>query len=419
MFAIIDCNNFYASCERLFRPDLRGKPIVVLSNNDGCCIARSDEAKALGISMGAPFFEIKQLCYKNRVIVFSSNYTLYGDMSHRVMSVIKNAWPEVEVYSIDEAFLDLRRLPIEQIDSFCLELQKQIFQYTGITTSIGIGSTKTLAKAANYLSKRVYKTPTFNINKNLHDSLKKISIADIWGIGRGWYKKLSEIGIKSAYDFANIDDIFLRKMSNVVLTRTALELRGVICNELESFKPRENIMSSKSFGTMQTELSDIENAISCYCKRAVEKLRGQKLVATKISVFIISNKHRKDLPQYYNSIETKFIIPTDDIRLITKTAKNCLSKIFKPGISYKKAGIELRDLVANNVTQFDLFAPCSQNFSQENKVMDTLELINSKYGRDTISLAAEGFQKMWKMRSQMKSPAYTTRWSELPIVLAK
>lgn len=415
MFAIIDCNNFYASCERLFRPDLRGKPIVVLSNNDGCCIARSDEAKSLGISMGTPFFEIKKLCYKNKVIVFSSNYTLYGNISHRVMSVINDAWPEVEIYSIDEAFLDLRALPTEKIDLFCIQLQKQIFQYTGITTSIGIGATKTLAKAANYLSKRVYKTATFNISHDTRNQLKKISIADIWGIGRGWSNKLNKLGIKSAYDFANMDEFFLRKMSNVVLTRTALELRGIICNELEKTKPRDNIMSSKSFGTMQTEISEIENAISCYCKRAVEKMRTQKLMATKISVFIISNKHRKDLPQYDNAIETKFIMPTDDLRLITKTAKNGLSKIFKQGISYKKAGIELRDLVANHVNQYDLFAHSPSN---NNKLMDVFDSINSKFGRDTISLAAEGHQKMWRMRSNMKSPAYTTRWDELPLVKA-
>ena len=416
MLALIDCNNFYASCERLFRPDLKLKPIVVLSNNDGCCIARSDEAKALGIAMGTPFFEIKKLCSKNQVMVFSSNYTLYGNISHRVMTIIKDFWPEVEVYSIDEAFLDLRMLPADQRDLFCLNLQKLILQQTGITTSIGIGPTKTLAKAANYLSKRVYKVPVFNITNDLQMLLTKISIAEIWGIGRGWYQKLSALGIKTAYDLANVDENFLKKFSNVVLTRTAVELRGNICNELELPKPRQNIMSSKSFGTMQTELLEIENAISCYCKRAVEKMRAQKLMATNIGVFIQSNRHRKDLPQYNKDIETKFIMPTDDIILITKTAKQCLAKIFKAGYSYKKAGIVLGNLVPNHVSQFDLFSEATQTKYDSNKLMNAIESINSKYGRDTICLASEGLQKMWKMRSEMKSPAYTTRWGELPLV---
>jgi DNA polymerase V len=385
MFAIIDCNNFYASCERLFRPDLKHVPIVVLSNNDGCCIARSDEAKALGIAMAAPYFEIKELCDKNKVKVFSSNYTLYGDISHRVMITIKNAWPDVEVYSIDEAFLDLRTLPLNKIDAFCISLQKTILQHTGITTSVGIGRTKTLAKAANYLGKRVYKVPVFNVCTDRLLNLKKVPIEEVWGVGRAWAKKLVGLGILTAFDLANSDEVFLREISNVVLTRTTIELKGTICHELQVPKLKQNIISSRSFGTMQFDLAAIEQAISSYCTRAVEKMRMQNLLAKKIEVFLQTNRFRKDLLQDNQTITTSFIIPTDDLRLIVKTAKQCLQKIFKQGFLYKKVGVVLGDLTASHIRQFDIFEQDNFNENQRSKkFMDVLDKINKKYGRSTL-----------------------------------
>jgi len=252
MYALIDCNNFYASCERLFRPDLVNSPIVVLSNNDGCVIARSNEAKELGIPMGAPYFQIKALTNKHKISVFSSNYTLYGDMSGRVMSIIQEAWPEVEIYSIDEAFVDLTTLPVLQHNDFCIQLQKKILQCTGIPTSIGIGPTKTLAKLANNICKKKLKVPVFNVTHAL-EWLKEIEISDVWGIGRQWTTKLISQGIYTAHDLAAQDVHLLRKKFSVVMMRTAMELQGIPCAGLEVPKPKQNIISSRSFGEMQSD----------------------------------------------------------------------------------------------------------------------------------------------------------------------
>lgn len=254
MMALIDCNNFYASCERLFRPDLHNKPIVVLSNNDGCVIARSNEAKALGIKMGDPYFQIKSVIKKHQVVTFSSNYTLYGDLSARVMQVIEATWPEVEIYSIDEAFLDLSALPKDLIDSFCTDLQKKILRFTGIPTSIGIGQTKTLAKCANFIAKRKLKIPVFNLSEQ-RVWLNQVEVGDVWGVGRQWSKKLNNQGVQSALDLAALNAHWVRKQYNVVLMRTVMELNGIPCGGLEEPKAKQSIVSSKSFGQMQTQFS--------------------------------------------------------------------------------------------------------------------------------------------------------------------
>ncbi|WP_182393089.1 Y-family DNA polymerase [Legionella sp. PC997] len=417
MFALIDCNNFYASCERLFRPDLRDAPIVVLSNNDGCCIARSNEAKALGITMGEPYFKIKDLCKKHGVKAFSSNYTLYGNISHRVMCTIEESWPHVEIYSIDEAFLDLSSLPIDCPTSFCEQLQKKILKHTGIPTSIGIGPTKTLAKAANYLCKKVFKIPVFDITSNREQLLQQISVGDIWGVGRQWEHKLIARGIHTAYDLAMTNAHHLKKSFNVVLMRTAMELRGIACGGLEEVEPKQNIMSSKSFGQMQTHFSAIAEAISSHCARAVEKMRIQQLVAQRLFVFVHTNRFREDLGQHFQSIEFKFITPTDDLRLVTQIAKRCLQRIFKSGYYYKKAGVCLEDLIPKDPMQLDMFhQPSDEQLNHTEQLMSVFERINQKYGRSTIRLAAEGYSKPWDMRAELKSPAYTTRWSEVPQV---
>ncbi|MFO8827601.1 Y-family DNA polymerase [Legionella pneumophila] len=417
MFALIDCNNFYASCERLFRPDLKDVPIVVLSNNDGCCIARSNEAKALGIAMGDPYFKIKDLCKKHGVKAFSSNYTLYGNISHRVMCTIEESWPHVEIYSIDEAFLDLSSLPIDCHDSFCEQLQKKILKHTGIPTSVGIGPTKTLAKAANYLCKKVYKIPVYNITPNREQLLQQISIGDVWGVGRQWENKLIARGIQTAYDLAMTNTHLLKKSFNVVLMRTAMELRGISCGGLEGVEPKQSIMSSKSFGQMQTQFSSIAESVSSHCARAVEKMRNQQLVAQRMFVFVHTNRFREDLAQHFQSIEFKFINPTDDLRLVTKIAKRCLQRIFKSGYYYKKAGVCLDDLIPKDPMQLDMFhQPSDEQLNHTEQLMSVFDQINQKYGRSTIRLAAEGYSKPWAMRAELKSPAYTTRWSEVPQV---
>lgn len=416
MFALIDCNNFYASCERLFRPDLRGKPIVVLSNNDGCVIARSNESKALGIKMGQPYFEIKALSKRHQVKVFSSNYTLYGDLSNRVMSVIEATWPEVEIYSIDEAFLDLSTMPEYMRNGFCEELQKKILKFTGIPTSIGIGPTKTLAKIANHISKNELKIPVFNISKQRH-WLSQIPVGEVWGIGRQWQKKLMDKNILTAQDLADLNPFVIKKQYNIILMRTVMELQGISCAGLEETKPKQNIISSKSFGQMQTQFLALAEAISSHCARACEKARSQHLVAQRLQVFVRSNVYRQDLAQYVNSMECRLVNPTDDTRVITEVAKKCLKKLFKEGVHYKKVGIMLMDLIDRSPLQGDLFHQHSEEeLARKDRLMSLLDSINSRFGSHTIKLAAEGYSKPWRMRSEMLSPCYTTRWSELAIV---
>lgn len=416
MFALVDCNNFYASCERLFRPALRNKPVLVLSNNDGCVIARSNEAKALGIKMGVPYFQIKAFCKQHQIHVFSSNYSFYGDMSRRVMFVIEEHWPEVEIYSIDEAFLDLKTLPKSEQNNFCVSLQRTILRYTGMPVSIGIGATKTLAKLANHVAKKELKVPVFNIDEQRF-WLTKIAVGDVWGVGRKWDKKLMQSGIYTASDLATIDLSGKKNQFNVTLRRTVMELQGTSCSGLAEPEFRKSIVSSRSFGSMQTEYLFVSQAISSHCARAWEKLRQQGLVASHLSIMIQTNRFRPDLPQYQQSIGYKLVSPTDDLRYLTRCARFCLSKIFRSGFHYQKVGVYLGDLVDKRYMQLDLFNQSSEEELQHTEqLMSVFDAINKKYGRHTLRLAAEGHVKPWAMRIQMRSPSYTTEWSELPIV---
>lgn len=416
MFALIDCNNFYASCERLFRPDLQNKPIVVLSNNDGCVIARSNEAKALGIAMGEPFFKIKALCKQNKISVFSSNYTFYGDMSYRVMSIIESVGESVEIYSIDEAFIDLSHLPQPLHDAFCHDLQKRILKETGIPTSIGIGQTKTLSKIANHLAKKVLKTPVVNVSHQL-TWLNTIDIGDVWGIGRQWRTKLMQKGIYTAADLANTSPKHIRDLFNVTLMRTTMELQGIPCTGLEGHEKKKSIVSSRSFGSLQTEYAHLAEAISSHCARAYEKMRQQQLLTQHISVFVQSNRFREDLLQYRNAIDFKLVHATDDLRYLTRVAKFCLKKIYKKGVHYQKVGLLLSQLIDNNVHQMDLFnQPTPHALEKTADLMAVLDKINQKFGRHTLYLAAEGQQQSWSMKQRMKSPNYTTQWHDLPKV---
>ena len=416
MFALVDCNNFYASCERLFRPDLRTQPIIVLSNNDGCVIARSNEAKALGVKMGEPFFKIKNLCRQLNIQVFSSNYALYGDLSHRVMSIIEEAWPEVEVYSIDEAFLDLSTLPRAEHEPFCLTLQQQILKSTGIPTSIGIGPTKTLSKLANVIAKKKLQIPVVDIQGG-REWLDQLEVGEVWGVGRRWQARLLASGIATAGDLARASPRFLKEQFNVTLLRTAMELTGVSCLALNVTEPSQSIVSSRSFGCLQTEYEALASALSAYCFRAWEKLRTQQLHAQRISVFVQSNRFRADLPQYNQHIDLKLPEPTDDLRDLTHSAKCCLKKIFKPGIHYQKVGVLLTQLSDKHHIQLDLLSYMSEEKIQDSEsVMSTMDDVNQKFGRHTLYLAAESTLNHWAMKRQMISPCYTTRWSDLPRV---
>ncbi|MBN9231425.1 MAG: Y-family DNA polymerase [Legionella sp.] len=413
MFALVDCNNFYASCERLFRPDLQHTPIVVLSNNDGCVIARSNEAKALGVPMGVPYYQIKDLVKQHRIAVFSSNYTLYGDLSQRVMSLMEAAWPEVEIYSIDEAFLDLSTLPQAQHTVFCEQLQRQILRCAGIPTSIGIGPSKTLAKAANFLAKKKLKIPVFNINGQTL-WLEQVDVSEVWGIGRQWAAKLQAQGLHTAADLAQTDPQVLKKRYSVVLMRTALELRGLACAGLEVTEPKQSIMSSKSFGHMQTQFAALAEALSSHAARACEKARREGQAAQRVTVFIRSNVHRQDLPQYVNHLSLRLIHPTHDTREITAVAKGLLRTLYRPNIAYKKIGLILEELQPENTRQQDLFHPfAEEQLVHSTQLMSTLDAINTRFGRGTLRLAAEGYAQVWKMRAEMRSPCYTTRWTEL------
>ncbi len=416
MYALIDCNNFYASCERLFRPDLSDKPIVVLSNNDGCVIARSNEAKALKIKMGEPYFKIKALCQQRHVHVFSSNYALYGDISHRVMSMIESSWPGIEIYSIDEAFLDLSTLPAHRHNDFCVDLQAWILKSTGMPTSIGIGQTKTLAKIANHVCKKELNIPVFNVSEQ-HDWLQRIDVGDVWGVGRQWTKKLTMLGICTAADLAASNLSSLRSQFNVILMRTAMELQGTRCCNLQDASPNQSIVSSRSFGDMQTAFEPLAQAVSSHVARAYEKLRHQKLQVLRLTVFVRTNPFRRDLPQYDNKIQFKLVQPTDDLRLITRVARRCLFKIYKTGFHYKKVGVYFEGLTSQGQRQLDLFnQPTDESLHKKDSLMNVLDGINHKFGRHTIKLAAEGFSKPWAMRADMQSPHYTTQWSDLPVV---
>jgi DNA polymerase V len=412
MFAIIDCNNFYASCERLFRPDLREKPIIVLSNNDGCVIARSNEAKALGIQMGQPFFQIQQTCEKNHVHVFSSNYTLYGDLSARVMQTIEATWPHIEIYSIDEAFLDFSTLSNEQHIPFAQRLRQLIGQHIGIPVSIGVGPTKTLAKAANRLAKKQKNSPVFTLMPE-DPCLALIAVEDIWGIGRQWSKKLNAMYIRTAAELAKQSPQWIRQQFGLPLMQTTLELQGFQCHDLNPPQSRKSIIASKSFGKCQTELSVLAQAISHHCRRATEKLRQQQGKVLRMSVFIRTNPFQTQRPQYANHCQIQFPSGTDDIRVITQYARHALQHIFKKGYHYHKVGVGLDDIVYHEQV------PLLETHFPENAegLMQVMEAIQHKFGRHCIHLAAEGTQThTWQMKSEQRSPKYTTEWRDLPIV---
>lgn len=408
IFALIDCNNFYASCERVFNPSLERKPIVVLSNNDGCVIARSNEAKKLSIPMGAPFFKWESFCKKNNVAVFSSNYELYGDMSKRVMTIIKQNCPQVEIYSIDEAFLSLENLGIKNILAYALTLKNQIKTDTGIPVSIGIAQTKTLAKIANHIAKNT--TGVCHLTEKDVSLLQTFPVNKIWGIGHQLAKRLKNLNIHTALDLRNANPNYLRTHFSVTVEKIVYELRGTSCLTLELVQPRKQIISSRSFGKKITTLNDLEEAISHYTAIATNKLRIQNSLASGIGVFLHTHLFNDFEKPYENDIYFSFPIPTNDTRYIIRIAKKCIQTLYKKGYRYHKAGLILLDLIPQAQQQIDLFTSFCE---KSNNLMKTIDLINKEHGKNTIFYCAEGIKRNWQIKKERCSPRYTTRWSEI------
>lgn len=416
-FALVDCNNFYASVERVFNPKLEGKPVVVLSNNDGVIIARSNEAKALGIKMATPIFKVQDIIDHYHVHVFSSNYVLYGDMSHRVISILRDSAPEVEIYSVDEAFLKLDGLQ-EDFSKFGSSIRDKVKKWTGIPISVGIAQTKTLAKVANELAK---KNPQYQgvldlsglCEEIIDKYLEQLDISDVWGIGRRLSPMLRIHGIKTARDLKYASDQWIRKCINVLGLKTVHELRGIPCINLEENPaPKKSIASTRSFGRPVLSLTELKQAVALYCTIASEKLREGRQVASAIQVFIHTNFHRQDQAQYSNSAATMFPQPTSHTPTMIKSAHKLLEQLYKPGYKYKKAGIILTKLMPKDQIQLDLFNEHKSN-PRNDRIMQTLDKVNAKHGRNTLSLAALGITKPWKMRQLRKSKRFTTNWQEV------
>ena len=418
IFALVDCNNFFASCERVFRPDLRQKPIVVLSNNDGNIIARSNEAKALGIAMGEPYFKVESFLKRNNVTVFSSNYTLYGDMSHRVMDILQRCESEVEIYSIDEAFISLPIGKVFDLTGHGRDIRATVKRCTGIPVSIGFAATKTLAKVANRIAK---KNPVhggvFDMTTRLDidEILGKINVEDLWGIGHQNKEKLNRRGIYNALHLKNADDAWVRKHLTVTGLRTVWELRGIPCIPLEETPPpKKGIVTSKSFGHSVVSHKELREAVATYMTRATEKLRAQRSIATSLQVFICTNRFKPEVPQYSNSLMITLPEPTSSTPVLIKYALRCLKEIYRPGFEYKKAGVMLTEIVPETHRQQNLFVQEPADI----KLMKALDCINRKWGRNSVQYACSGFKKPWTFKRVQLSQAYTTRWDQLPVVKA-
>ena len=417
IFALIDCNNFYASCERVFNPALEHQPIVVLSNNDGCIVARSNEAKAAGIPMGAPYFQYKALIKARGVHVFSSNYQLYGDMSHRVMETLRQHLPEIEIYSIDEAFVRLDGMARTHHFAYCQKVREIVKQWTGIPVSIGIAPSKVLAKLANHVAKKrtiegVYEIKADSDNKAL---LQRFEIEDLWGVGWKWAQKFRNLGIGNAYDLQQADARFIRQRFSVIGERLQRELNGYSCLALDDVvNPRKHILSSRSFGRPVSTKEELAEALANYVARACNKLREQHSRANAVKVFITTNRHKTNERQYFNSAIASFDMPTNHTGEIIAAAKRILNVIYQKDLNYKKCGVLLLDLVPEAHHQQHLF--CQNDYRKSDQIMAALDHINQRYGKETAFFAAQGIKREWQMRSDLRSPRYTTDWNELRII---
>ncbi len=419
MFALVDVNSFYASCETVFRPDLRGKPVVVLSNNDGCVIARSAEAKALQIPMGAPYFKLKNDFKRYNVHFFSSNYALYADMSNRVMTTLEDMAPAVEIYSIDEAFMRLDGMQrLTSLDDLGRKVRARIKQETHLTVGVGIAQTKTLAKLANHAAKKWSKTGGVLDLSNI-DRQKKllalVPVEDVWGVGRRISKKLNAMGITTAKDLADQSTYIIRKHFNVVLERTVRELRGEPCLELEEFAPtKQQIVCSRSFGSRITEYMDMRQAVCAFAERAAEKLRKERQYCKQIAVFVRTSPHAEGEVFYGNQANGKLLTPSNDTRDIIRVAMDALDQIWIDGHRYMKAGVMLGDFFSQGVSQLNLFDEYRPQPNSE-ALMRVVDGLNQS-GKASLFFAGQGIEKSWAMKREMLSPAYTTRFADLPVV---
>ena len=410
--ALIDVNNFYVSCERVFNPKLENKPVVVLSNNDGCAISRSNEAKALGIKMGIPWFKLKEFAKQENITALSSNYTLYLDMSHRVMTLLSKFSPDQEIYSVDESFLDLTTFKSKDLIKYGQQIKTKIKQWTGLPVSIGIGSTKTLAKLANHIAK---KNPSFKgvCNLNVMDTdtldtwMSHIPVSEVWGVGRSLTPKLNQLGIMSVLDLKLADPDYIRQQFSIVLEKTVRELNGVMCMELKDVEePNKEIMVSRSFGRRVNNKQELIEAITSYTSRAAERMRKQESVATSIYVYIRTSPH-DDKKQYANGVNIPLFQPSDDSMVLTNAALLGLDYIYREGFDYQKAGVTLCHLTSKHKMQGNLFNDTISHSRM--KIMDT---INQRW-KGKLKLGSEGVGKEWEMKAQFKSRNYTTNWSDL------
>jgi DNA polymerase V len=415
--ALVDCNNFYVSCERIFRPDLAKVPMVVLSNNDGCVVSRSNEAKALGVRMGAPWFECKALAEQHGILAMSSNYALYADMSNRVMNILSGFSPRTEVYSIDECFVDLTGMP--QLRDVSYVMRERIGLWTGMPVCVGIGPTKTLAKLANHVAKKHPRSRgVFNYNALTADQkthlLERIEVEEVWGVGRKLTQKLAMHGVHTVQDLRTAHVPTLRAAFGVVMEKTQRELQEVPCVDLQDIQPdRQQIISSRSFGSMVTELSVLKDAISTFVANACAKLRAQHSHAAVIQVFLQTNRFRKDLPQYMPSLAVPLPYPTNDSLEVNRWADDLCERMFKEGYQYKKAGIMLSEISPLTRRQGDLLDPETTGNA---RLMQALDDLNQRYGRGTVKVSTQGAFSGWQMRQERKSPNYTTSWDDMPVV---
>jgi DNA polymerase V len=416
--ALVDGNNFYVSCERVFNPKLEQVPVVVLSNNDGCAVARSNEVKALGVKMGTPWFQMKDLARKHGIVALSSNYALYADMSNRMMSVLGRYSPDQEIYSIDECFLGLEGFSNYDLMTHAQAMRKQVWQWVGIPVCVGVAETKTLAKMANNCAKKGLAGANGVCDfgrmsdSELSRLLSTIGIRDIWGVGAQLTKQLTDRGITSVEALRTADAKVLRREFSVVLERTIAELNGIPCIDMEDSAPdKQQIMSSRSFGDYVTELEPLNAAVASFIAIAAEKLRCQGSVAGMINVFIRTNTFAANQKQYQPSVTLPIPEPTSDTLALTSIALKGLKGIFKPGHSYKKAGITLMDLSDGSTVQPDMFSTARDN----TKLMAVMDRINTQWGRGTLHSAAEGISNGWKMKRERMSQEFTTSWSGLPV----
>ncbi len=414
MFALVDCNNFYASCERVFQPQLNNKPIAILSNNDGCVISRSDEAKAIGLPMGAPAFKYESFFKVNNVHVFSSNYPLYGDLSSRVMSILEQFSPDVEVYSIDEAFLEFTGFNDYNFNDYGLQIKGRVLKWTGIPTCVGIAPTKALSKVANKIARKfpeqtkgVYVIDT---EEKRIKALKWIKLKDVWGIGRGLQKRLKVKNCKTAFDFTQLSDEWIRKNFSITEWKLKKDLEGKPTLKLDYLKPKRTIATTRSFEYTYSDLDNIKERISTFATSCAEKLRKQGSSCHMILVLLSSDRHKKDLPQHRTSRMVSLPYPTDSSLIISNCAVKAVSSIFKEGIKYKRAGVIVTGLVPTENHQLDMF---DHENPKHKPLMHTIDSLNKKYEDYKIKLGNQDLKRTWKMRQERLSPRYTTNINEI------